>query len=287
MAENKANLNVSSTNQNDISKISFRDIIAIGMICLSVGLLIVLSIISLNIIHTKGQPANFEDIQKLFGMLLPLLGTWVGTVLAYYFSKDNFIAANQSVHDLVKQITSTDEKLHEIKVSDVMLKPENFTYKTVDNRDIFEKSEIQIQELIKLMIDSNSERLPIFEKDSLKFVFLFYRSTLERFQIGCRNGDIKLTDTKKTVKEDDLTVKNMFESTYKLMQDIRELTKKKVFLTVNSTLEEVRALMSDNTLCQDVFITKSGNKDEKVEGWVKDSTVIEKAELFRKAGAKY
>ena len=31
--------------------------------------------------------------QLLFSSLLPLFGSWVGTVLAYYFSKDNYEAA--------------------------------------------------------------------------------------------------------------------------------------------------------------------------------------------------
>jgi hypothetical protein len=38
----------------------------------------------------------------------------------------------------------------------------------------------------------------------------------------------------------------------------------------------------DNVICQDVFITQTGNKEEKVEGWITNDLVIEKAELFKK-----
>jgi len=162
-----------------------------------------------------------------------------------------------------------------------MLKPENFPYKTVDDLNKFEESDFRIQEIIDLMSNTNSERLPILEKDSLKFVFLFYRSTLERFQIGYKSSRISLKDNK-TIELDKLTVQDMFDSNFKLINDIRELTKNKKFLPLNAMLEEVRQLMLDNSICQDVFITKTGNRDEKVEGWVTNTIIIEKAELFKK-----
>src|ERR1700730_8315375 len=43
--------------------------------------------------------------QNVMNSVLPLLGTWVGTILAYYFSKENFEAATQSVTALAKQLT--------------------------------------------------------------------------------------------------------------------------------------------------------------------------------------
>lgn len=283
MSENEKKINFQPTSQDESTNWSFRDLMAICMIVLSIGLLITLAVLGFNIIFASTGD-KFKEIKELFGILLPLIATWVGTVLAFYFSKDNFIAANQSVRDLVKQVTSTEDMLQELKVSDVMLKPESFPYKIVENLDKFENCEIQIQDLIRSMDETNVERLPLLEKNTLKFVFLFYRSTLERFLIGCKNSKILLEDKNKTGKEDDLTIKNIFESNFQLIKDIRELTKKKKFLPVNATLAEVRQLMQDNTICQDVFITKTGNKDEKVEGWITNSIIIEKAELFKKAG---
>jgi hypothetical protein len=37
----------------------------------------------------------------IFNALLPLAGTWVGTVIAYYFSSKNFETANQSMQRVV------------------------------------------------------------------------------------------------------------------------------------------------------------------------------------------
>jgi hypothetical protein len=41
--------------------------------------------------------------------LLPLWGTWIGTVLAFYFGKANFEAATQSYKDAIKTLTPEEK----------------------------------------------------------------------------------------------------------------------------------------------------------------------------------
>jgi hypothetical protein len=226
---------------------------------------------------------GFGNVKELFGILLPVIGTWIGTVLAFYFSKENFEAANRSVSAMVKQVTSTDEKLEELKVSDIMLKPNDFYLKKVENLDEF--NACKISDLITEMEKSQSERMAILENKTLKFLFLIYRSTLERFLVGYTKGDITLND-KTTPPEADLTIKNMLESTFPLAKSIVDLTNSEPFLPITSTLAQVRQKMQDKTVCQDVFITKTGNKNEGVEGWITDYMIVEKAELFKKASPK-
>ena len=43
----------------------------------------------------------FSIVQYIFGALLPLWGTWIGTILAYYYSKENFESANKNVQQIV------------------------------------------------------------------------------------------------------------------------------------------------------------------------------------------
>src|SRR4051812_11681067 len=73
----------------------------------------------------NGNFDNAKDIlQILFATILPLFGTWIGTILAFYFSKENLAAANRTVEHLVNSITS-DKKLESIKAKDVMIPIEN------------------------------------------------------------------------------------------------------------------------------------------------------------------
>ena len=59
----------------------------------------------------KEQRDQFFDIAKyILGVLLPVIGAWVGTVLAFYFGQVNFEAASRSAANLVRQL-SPREKL--------------------------------------------------------------------------------------------------------------------------------------------------------------------------------
>jgi hypothetical protein len=51
---------------------------------------------------------------------LPLFGAWVGTILAFYFGRDNFEAATRSVTSIAKAI-SPEEKLKSIMARDKMI----------------------------------------------------------------------------------------------------------------------------------------------------------------------
>ena len=69
----------------------------------------IVAISAVVLIGAWGQPTFAESSRLVFNALLPLLGTWVGTVLAYYFSRKNFEAASQSVERMVT--LTTEQKL--------------------------------------------------------------------------------------------------------------------------------------------------------------------------------
>lgn len=267
---------------------SLRFVNTLALIIIILSGAIVLLLIYLAWRHIGGgkDDESFKNTKDVISILLPLVGTWMGTILAFYFSKENFEAANQRVKELVNQITSIDEKLQVLKASDVMKKPSDFNLLMVKDEAGFKAK--KLNELIKIMDDSHTERLPILESGTLKFIFLIYRTTIERFMLGYNNGTIKLSGGIQSppASQDVLTVDDMFQSDYKMIKDIIEMNEKKCFMSVNTTLDKVKEAMQDNTICQDVFITQTGNKDEAVAGWITNDTIIEKAELFKKAGAK-
>src|SRR2546429_9060008 len=79
---------------------------------LAIAVLIIV-VAGINAIHQPSQDKtrDFFDIAKyVLGVLLPVIGAWVGTVLAFYFGKENFEAASRSAANLVRQL-SPREKL--------------------------------------------------------------------------------------------------------------------------------------------------------------------------------
>src|SRR5262249_27060804 len=54
----------------------------------------------------KDQTAQFFDIAKyVLGVLLPVIGAWVGTVLAFYFGQGNFEPTKKSAANLARQLS--------------------------------------------------------------------------------------------------------------------------------------------------------------------------------------
>src|SRR6266849_4165538 len=63
---------------------------------------------------------NDKDmVRYVFASIIPLLASWMGTILAFYFSKENFMAATQSVTDLTRTVTGI-ERLKNISATDKM-----------------------------------------------------------------------------------------------------------------------------------------------------------------------
>lgn len=274
----------SSTNQGSSFDNITRQYLTLAIAVFSIIGVILLGFAS---VHYAPKEDNGETMKYVFGVLLPLIGTWMGTVIAFYFSKDNFEAASKSANEMMAHVISQNEKLEEVRVLDVMVKPATFAFMFVKDKETFYAS--KLKDLIQKMVDLQTERLPVLYDEKKTLLFLIYRTTLERFISGFSNGSIKVPgkDTIDATIINELILKDMFTSDFKLIKDIENIAEKGgCFLPNSATLAEARQLMLDNTFCQDVFITKTGNKDEAIEGWVTNEMVIEKSELFKRAQTK-
>lgn len=250
----------------------------------SVVLLILVIMAWLNLPNCENcNKEGFASIKELLSVFLPLIGTWMGTILAFYFSKENFEAANKRVNELVNKIQAPAEVLDSLSVSDVMIRLDHSTLMTFASDDDFKDA--KLSDLLKRMEETHSERMPVLQKDTLKFLFLIYRTTIERFILEFTNQRVVLTRAG-VFQPDQLTVRDMFESNFQIIKDILAINFRDYFLPMTATLDQVRKAMQDNTICQDVFITKTGSKDEAVEGWITNNMIVEKAELFKKSGSR-
>jgi hypothetical protein len=67
-----------------------------------------------------GASGDLKEVTTtIFHTLIPLFGTWIGTVLAYYFSGKNFAEAHDRTLDLMNQIAS--DRLKAISVKDAWI----------------------------------------------------------------------------------------------------------------------------------------------------------------------
>jgi hypothetical protein len=193
------------------------------------------------------------DASKLvFGSLLPLLGTWVGTVLAFYFAKANFESAAKNTKDLL----GITERLRSTLFESVMLK---MTDPSVIKKTLVppEKPEsLKIAELVKIMRDNRRNRLPVLNSDSSP-LFVIHLSTLTDF-ISTQ----ALTPGAKPVT--DLTISDLQSLDPQLYQQILAWT----CVKLGATLAEAKLAMETTPNCSDVFVTTSGRKSDPVVGWI-------------------
>jgi len=208
----------------------------------------------------------FSNVKDILTMVLPLIGAWVGTVLAFYFSKDNFKAASDSTRELLNTFKSTEEKLKTISVADAMIKTDAIEKLILDKDEKLIKIKADIIEGI-LEKDKNKSfnRLPVLT-DKMYPKYVIHRSLFDRYFYKMIQANKKI---------DDLTLADMLSD-----PDFGKLLSKSFgTIKVDSNLAEVKQLIDNVPECQDVFVTDSGASDSKAVGWI-TNVIVAKASVI-------
>jgi hypothetical protein len=262
-------------------------IVLIGT-CLFGLLGIAMAIVSMT--KKNGDTEQAKDIlQILFSAILPLFGTWIGTILAYYFSKENLAAANQTVKHLVDSITS-DKKLASIKAKDIMIPVEKLIYieyKTgaddksfnlkIDFLDFLKAKEIQRV----ILLDENKNAKYVIHKSTIEGFIAEQYFNLLRTVIPPptppadppANPPVDPPEGPppagaQALTFDDLKVKGN--------ANVQAIVKEGIkFIKEDANLSDAKILIKNYVACNDVFITKNGSKEEPVLGWITDKTIAE------------
>jgi len=218
------------------------------------------AVVALTVGEERAKSA-FTILQYVFGALLPLWGTWIGTILAYYYSKENFESANRSVQQLVDKVTS-EKKLQSVKAKDVMIPKEKLIYQTMSTGEDLTKFKLKDNCLDEVASKGIKRVIILNEKDNALYVI--HRDLISFFIA-------QETIAKRPVE--DSTLKDMLE---KGSDDIKQTMKNSVkFIGEEANLLEAKNLMQQYKTCQDVFITKNGNPNEPILGWITNVTISE------------
>ncbi len=199
-----------------------------------------------------------QTSQMVFTSVVPLLASWVGTVLAYYYSSESMEAATRSV----KELMPVEEKLKAIPVIQVMIKFADMTKFKYDDTQ-------KVQEILKKLKESGKgERLPFLDGKNNP-IYMLHKSAIDSALVEANSLDIDL-------KLADMTLEQLFVK----VPDLK-MTAMGSFGTLgqDATLETVRSEMTRINNCQDVFITEKGTKDSPVVGWITNGIIEENSKL--------
>ncbi len=235
-----------------------KNVIAVGILLI---VAFVTGIITIRALSCTDTESGLDYISKT---VLPLVGTWMGALIAYYFAKDNFDATSKQINKVIDTLTP-EKQLAGKKVKDEMIPISAIESLEYDdellNRSILDG--ILEDERFK-----NRNRFPVFENKVCKYVI--HKSTFYEF-IALMLGKMGLDEIKK------LTFGDLLKTEEERIR--RYLTGSVEFVASDATMLDAKRLMDSNKNCEDVMVTDAGNKNEKVLGWITDVEIAKNAKV--------
>jgi hypothetical protein len=214
-------------------------------------IIVLISVLAVAVLGTIAIHGDRMQAKEILTMILPMIGTWVGTVLAFYFGKEQLEAATRSVTAIARELTP-EEKLRSIKVTEKMI-PRSAAYVVKD-----EPGKLNLLDALDSLDKAKrGNRLPILTSDE-KPRYVIHRSTIDRF-IAKAAAAGKNVEELKRLTLDDLLKDPDFET---------PLRNTFAMVPESATLADAKHFMESFPSCQDVFITRNGTSNEPVSGWL-------------------
>ena len=214
----------------------------------------------------KERAAVFFDLVKyLLATILPVVAGWVGTVLAFYYGKENFEAGTKSVTTAAQALTSK-EKLATTMAATMGIARSAFNALVLDTTDVNEAKTTDLQRVKEGFKNTKEpekmyERLPIFLKGDLPFMVL-HRSTLNAYLVDAADKDPKNS-----------TLENLFAIVKYLPNDSF------VAVPPDATAALAKTEMEKVPNCSDVFVTTDGKKTGAVTRWITNVDLLKASEV--------
>ena len=207
---------------------------------------------------------EFLDTAKyVFAAVLPVVAAWVGTVMAFYFGRENFRAATESVAQVARQLTS-QEKLGQIKAQEIGKPIDDVTPLRLAESDPMETTLNKLEEKMGSQ-EPPFERLPILSANAAPLMVV-HRSVLNDFLL------------KKKATEKDKDAKD-----YKLSDLIAAYPwlKDDSFATIPpaASAAEAKAAMARLKRGTDVFVTLDGTSSSTATRWITNVDLLQAAQV--------
>ena len=224
--------------------------------------LTILAAIMIGAAALSTNPALLEVVRSTYSSLLPMFGTWVGTVLAFYFSRENFEAANRGTLDLVKAV---GQRLGSIRVSEKMLGVSQVVkLKLAANQAMSSVAIADIERLFASEVAGKKiSRLLVLNVDGACVAVIHRSLYMEALASALRSAAPLNPQTDAIQKllsigypsPPPVTYEDFFRSTI-------------AFVGRDRSLADAKVAMEAIPGCQDVVVTATGAKGEPMQGWL-------------------
>ena len=198
------------------------------------------------IIIIQADPKS-NDAMTVFNVVLPVFASWVGTILAFYYGRENFESASQEIRKMADKI-SPEERAKALVTAAMR------AFSTTEHFAIpagKSEQDIKLSEL-KSKFSDTITRLPVTDADK-KPKYMIHQSSVNSYIAS--GGKLE-----HTLKE--------FITTQEGAGIEFGLDRGFVVVSEQSTLAEAKGKMEEKAPCQDIFITRGGTPDEPLTGWL-------------------
>jgi hypothetical protein len=213
----------------------------------------------------SNAPREFVDTAKyVFAAVVPVVAGWVGTVMAFYFGKENFRTATESVTQIARQLTS-QEKLGQTRAQDIGKAIEGVAPLRLGSADTTATITLDKLEAKMKAKEPPFERLPILAASGAPLMVV-HRSVLNDFLLKKKTQD---------------SAKNAAD--YNLSDLVHEypwLTENS-FATIGPTASAADAKSAMGRLkgCADAFVTTDGTTHSPVTRWITNVDLLQAAQV--------
>lgn len=213
------------------------------------GLCAITAIVAVGFQSTTGMVQVAQAARDILTILLPVIGTWIGTVLAFYFGKENFEAGARETRLTLGQRLDSKAMDAAIPVDKI---------KSIDVADDAAAKALPLDKIDTHLKTIGFARTPIFTTSKVP-LYVVHRQPLDSFVAQHAKANKPLTG---------LTLKDLLDST-------EGAVVKESFVTVpeSATLAEAKAAMEAVKSRQDVFITRTGKADSPVVAWLTNNEI--------------
>ena len=234
-----------------------RENIAFGVLIASIVAVFTLSVM---VIWNTTDPKEKSMVsQRVMDSTLPLYGTWVGTILAFYFSRNAFEAASSATARNATVFQQVRSDLVSAAPPDNKLA--NISLKSLANGLVFSQNDTNkpLQEVVVELNSKNRYRTIVVDATTKNYVDLVYRVNASAFLDQRQPG---------------ATLKNYLDWRHEPAQG-EQCQPIVVFLPETATLADADAKIKETLGCRDVIVTTDGQKTSPVVAYVTDNDINE------------
>lgn len=223
----------------------------LALVVVSLAAIILVLLVVLAVYSAPGDQRT-DTAKDVLNAVLPLIASWVGTVLAYYYSRENLSAATRSATELAQQLSGV-EKLQVLQVRDSMIPRDRIDTMPVDDTT-------PLADILEFLHQRRRQRLPIFNERGV-IQYIVHLSTIHACLSQSALENRAVADLRFADLVADPGRAELLRTSFGTVPE-------------SATLAEAKAALEQGRAREDVFVTRGGSRDEPVLGWITDNDLV-------------